>query len=173
MDPRIAPLTEILRLNTVLFRNCLDGVTDEQAAMRPTPSTNSAAFVACHVTEARFFLLKMLGGDERSPLAAYLENARGIDDIKRLPPLAELLQAWTLASHGLRERLARLTASELDASIVSPVPLPVTNPTALGLLTFFVQHDSYHIGQLAFLRKHAGLPAVRYARSSGSREMPQ
>jgi uncharacterized damage-inducible protein DinB len=32
----------------------------------------------------------------------------------------------------------------------------------LGALTFLVQHDSYHIGQLALLRKHAGLPAMRY-----------
>jgi hypothetical protein len=39
MDPRIAPLTEILRLNTRLFRNCLESVTDEMAAMRPSAST--------------------------------------------------------------------------------------------------------------------------------------
>ena len=35
MDSRIAPLAEILRLNTVLFRNCLDGLSDEQAANTP------------------------------------------------------------------------------------------------------------------------------------------
>lgn len=49
MDPRVVPLTEILRLNTKLFRNCLEGVTDEKAAMRRSASTNSAAFVAAHV----------------------------------------------------------------------------------------------------------------------------
>ena len=32
----------------------------------------------------------------------------------------------------------------------------------LGALTFLVQHDSYHLGQLTFLRKLAGLPAMRY-----------
>ncbi len=32
----------------------------------------------------------------------------------------------------------------------------------LTLLTFFVQHDSYHVGQLVLLRKHAGLPAMQY-----------
>ena len=26
MDTRVAPLADILRLNTVLFRNCLDGL---------------------------------------------------------------------------------------------------------------------------------------------------
>jgi uncharacterized damage-inducible protein DinB len=33
----------------------------------------------------------------------------------------------------------------------------------MNLLAFFVQHDSYHIGQLALLRKHVGLPAMQYA----------
>jgi len=162
MDPRIAPLTEILRLNTKLFRNCLDGVTDEKAAIRPSASTNSAAFVAAHLAEARFYLLKMIGAEQPSPLAAYLDGARGIDDVKRLPSVAELQRAWTTASHALRDRLEAMTAAELDASIVSPFPLPVSDPTALSLLAFFVQHDSYHIGQLALLRKHAGLPAMQY-----------
>jgi hypothetical protein len=82
MDPRIAPLTEILRLNTRLFRNCLDGITDEKAALRPSASTNSATFVAAHVAEARFYLLKMLGAERPNPIAAYLEGARGIDDVR-------------------------------------------------------------------------------------------
>lgn len=162
MDPRIAPLTEILRLNTKLFRNCLDGVTDEKAAMRPSASTNSAAYIATHVAESRFFLLGMLGAEQPSPLANYLKGARGIDDVKQFPPVAEIQRAWTTASRALRDRLDTITAAELDASIASPFPLPVSDPTALGLLAFFVQHDSYHIGQLALLRKHAGLPAMHY-----------
>jgi uncharacterized damage-inducible protein DinB len=163
MDPRIAPLTNILRMNTRLFRYCLEGVTDEMAASRPSSSTNSAAFVACHLTEARFSLLQMIGGTEKSPIATYLENARGIDEVKRFPSLAEIQNAWTTASHALRDRLAAMTPAQLDASIACPFPLPIPDPTALSLLTFFVQHDSYHIGQLALLRKHAGLPAMQYA----------
>ena len=53
MESRVAPLAEILRLNTVLFRNCLDGLSDEQAAMRPSGATNNAAFVAAHLTSSR------------------------------------------------------------------------------------------------------------------------
>lgn len=163
MDPRITPLTEILRMNTKLFRNCLDDVTDEMAAIRASSSTNSAAFVASHLTEARFYLLQLLGVKQTSPIAPYLENAHGIDDVKRFPPLAEIQHAWTTASHALRDRLVEMTPAELDASIACPFPLPISDPTALSLLTFFVQHDSYHIGQLALLRKHAGLPAMQYA----------
>jgi uncharacterized damage-inducible protein DinB len=105
----------------------------------------------------------MLGAEQPSPLATYLKGARGIDDVKEFPSVAELQRAWTTASHALRDRLDAITAAELDASIVSPFPLPIGDPTTLSLLTFFVQHDSYHIGQLALLRKHAGLPAMQYS----------
>ncbi len=162
MDPRIGPLTEILQLNTRLFRNCLDGMTDEQAGLRPSLATNSASFVAAHVAQARFFLLEMFGAGQPSPIAAYLEGAQGIDDVKMLPPLSEIQCAWTDASCSLCDRLDTMTTAELDSPIACPFPLPISDPTSLSLLTFFVQHDSYHIGQLALLRKHACLPAMRY-----------
>jgi uncharacterized damage-inducible protein DinB len=160
MDPRVAPLAEILRLNTRLFRNCLDGLTDEQAAARPSLETNSAAFVAAHVADSRFVLLRLLGGDGTSPLAPYLAGARSIADVRQIPPLAEVHAAWTSVSHALRDRFEAVTAADLDAELAARYP--VTDRTVLGAVTFLAQHDSYHVGQLALLRKHAGLPAMRY-----------
>jgi uncharacterized damage-inducible protein DinB len=34
----------------------------------------------------------------------------------------------------------------------------------LGLIAFLAQHDSYHLGQLAFLRWQLGHPAMSYTR---------
>lgn len=161
MDSRIAPLADILRLNTRLFRNCLAGLTDEQASLRPSETTNSAAFVAAHLADSRFYLLKILGVDQPSPLATYLKGAKGIDDVKPPPPLAEIQAAWTAASHALRDRLDAMTAAELDAAVTTR--FPTANATVIGVLAFLVQHDSYHLGQLALLRKHAGLPAMSYS----------
>jgi uncharacterized damage-inducible protein DinB len=160
MDTRIAPLAEILRLNTVLFRNCLDELSDEQAAVRPSGATNNAAFIAAHLTNSRFFLLKTLGVEATDPLAPYLDGRKGIDDIAQLPPLGEIQAAWTQGAHLLRDRVAALTAADLDAP--SSVKFPLADGTMLGTLTFLVQHDSYHLGQLSLLRKYCGLPAMRY-----------
>ena len=160
MDSRIAPLAEILRLNTVLFRNCLDGLSDEQAAIRPTNATNSAAFIAAHLASSRFFLLKTLGVEESDPLAQYLDGRKGIDEIAQLPPLREIEAAWSKGAHLLRDRLEMLTAADVDAP--SSLKFPLANGTLLGTLTFLVQHDSYHVGQLSLLRKYCGLPAMRY-----------
>ena len=160
MATRLAPLADSLRLNTVLFRNCLDGLSDEQAAVRPSNGTNSAAFIAAHLASSRFFLLKTLGADASDPLAAYLDGRKGIDDCAELPSLREISAAWTQGAHLLRDRLTLLTPADLDGP--SSLKFPLANGTLLATLTFLVQHDSYHVGQLSLLRKYAGLPAMRY-----------
>src|SRR5262245_45506161 len=160
MDARISSLVDILRLNPRLFRNCLDGFTDARAAERPTSGRNNAAFIAAHLADSRFYLLKLLGVERENPLARYLAAAKTIDDIKEYPSIAEALSAWSDVSHALRDRLGAITAPELDEVVNPRFPMP--NPSRLAALTFLVQHDSYHIGQLALLRKHAGLPAMSY-----------
>jgi uncharacterized damage-inducible protein DinB len=163
MDARIVALTQILRLNTKLFRNCLDGLTDEQAASRPTTATNSAAFVATHCTDARFYVLRLLGVDLANPLAPYVAGVRGIDDMTRQPPLDEVRQAWTAAAHALRDTLDTMTAHDLETAVPTGFPaFPGGDKSVLGALTFMVQHESYHVGQLSLLRKYAGLPAMKY-----------
>ena len=52
------------------------------------------------------------------------------------------------------------SAEELETAV--DARFPGVDRTRLGALTFLVQHDSYHIGQLALLRKPAGLPAMSY-----------
>lgn len=160
MDSRIAPLAEILRLNTKLFRNCLEDLSDEQAAMRPSGATNNAAFVAAHLTNSRFYLLKVLGIEEPDPLAPYLDGRTSLDNLQTLPPITDIQAAWTKAAHLLRDRLDALTPADLDAP--STAKFPLFNGTLLGTLTFLVQHDSYHVGQLSLLRKYSGLPAMRF-----------
>lgn len=159
MDARVAALADILRLNTKLFRNCLDGLTDAAARERPVSGSNNAAFVAAHVADSRFYLLRLLGAEAANPLA-YLEDVKSIDDVKQWPTLEEIHAAWTQASHALRERLDSLTAAELDQPAKQGFPMP--NATMLGVLTFLVQHDSYHVGQLSLLRRQVGLPAMSY-----------
>lgn len=161
MDPRVVPLAGILRLNTRLLRNCLAAMTDGQAGVRPTTSINSAAFVAAHIADSRYFALRVLGAAAPSPLAPYLDAARSIDEVVELPPLAAVQSAWTAAAHALRDRLEVLPGADLDAPFTGR--LPIDDRTVLGALAFLVQHESYHLGQLALLRKFAGLPAMSYA----------
>lgn len=160
MNPRAAPLGALLRLNTHLLLNCFDQVTDEQASRRVVPQVNSMAFLAAHLIDTRHELLAVLGGSAENPVRPHLANARSIDDVVSLPALGELLDAWQQVSPAIEERLARIDDAALGAP--SGRRFPGGDPSTLGALAFLAQHDSYHIGQLAMLRRVHGLPAMRY-----------
>jgi uncharacterized damage-inducible protein DinB len=160
MDPRVHPLAAILRLNTRLLINCLDGLTDETARLRHATGVNSATFIAAHVTDSRFFLLRTLGGSLENPLSAMLDKAKRIDDITDWPSLDTIRAAWITVSSTLDTQIDAISAADLDSQ--ADARFPGVERTRLGALTFLVQHDSYHIGQLALLRKPADLPAMSY-----------
>jgi uncharacterized damage-inducible protein DinB len=161
MDPRLPLIAEMLRLNSRLFHNCLDGLTDEQARQRPSDACNSAVFVAAHLVESRHYILKVLGAERENPLERYTGGWKSIEQITEWPALDAIRTAWTAVSAALGDRLAAITPAELDAPITTQMPLETR--TTLGMLTFLVQHDSYHVGQLSLLRKYSGLPAMSYS----------
>jgi uncharacterized damage-inducible protein DinB len=160
MDPRVEPLAAILRLNTRLLLNCLDGLTDQTAQARHGSGVNSATFIAAHVTDSRFYLLRMLGSSRENPLSVFLDKAKTIDEVTEFPSLETIRGAWSGVSADLESTLATTTAESLDLPI--DPRFPGVDRTRLGALTFLVQHDSYHLGQLALLRKPAALPAMSY-----------
>jgi hypothetical protein len=162
MEPALAPLYETLRLNTRLFLNCLEGVGDEPAGARPSPEVNSLAFVALHLVDARHFVARMVAAEAPpNPFGELLEKARGIDELSELPPLSQIREAWVRVSAALEARFGGLTAEEL--AVEAPMRFPVEDPSVLGGITFLAQHDAYHVGQMAFLRKWLGCGPMRYS----------
>jgi uncharacterized damage-inducible protein DinB len=45
--------------------------------------------------------------------------------------------------------------------------MPVADPSVLGALTFLLQHESYHVGQLAMLKKHLTGKPMKYSPGGG------
>lgn len=160
MDPRIAPLAELLRINRKLFNNCLDGLAEEQAMLRPAPDANSAAYVAAHMVESRYYMLAQLGTKRKSPLGDRV-GWKSLIKITAWPTLDEVKAAWADASEALDQRLREMTPQEADKPVESQ--FPIETKTTLGVFAFMVQHDSYHLGQLSLLRKTCGLPAMSYS----------
>lgn len=168
MHPSVTPLARILDLNTDLLINCLEGLSEEEGRRRLSGGGNSMAFLAAHLTDVRHFLANRLGYPLRNPLARYLAEAKSIDDMVEWPTLEEIREAWLAISDHLAATLDRLTAADLERDKVHGFPLG--DATALGLIAFLAQHDSYHVGQAGFLRRQLGKPAMSYAR--GTRAQP-
>lgn len=164
MEPQVAPLAALYDLNTDLLLNCLDGLSDAEAQRRLAAGGNSVTFLAGHLIESRHFLVGRLGHPLSNPLARYLADVRSIEEIREWPSLEEIRGAWPIVSHHLQDVLADLTPEELAEPNVHRFPL--VDSTRLGLIAYLVQHDSYHLGQVAFLRRQLGKPPMSYARSA-------
>lgn len=149
-------LRSITEMNTVWFRNSLDGVDEEQAWRRVAAGANSFGYVALHVADARYFFAKMLGLEVPNPLLPFTKGIRNIDEMKEHPALEQILAAWNGLADELHDFVAMVdVARELEHRF------PSGDKTAGGLILFSVHHDAYHIGQLSLLRKALGLKATR------------
>jgi uncharacterized protein YndB with AHSA1/START domain/uncharacterized damage-inducible protein DinB len=158
----LKPLSEISKLSTDLVLNCLEGLSEADARMRPLGECNSIAFLLAHISDARCFLSNLLGCPIDSPFEKELGNVTGIDEAKSLPPLSVLRDAWRSISDHLEACFESVAAETLAEK--SRQPFPVTDDTVLGGVAFLVHHEAYHVGQLGLLRKGQGYPAMSYDR---------
>ena len=162
MESQLRPLAQLYDLNTDLLLNCLEGLSDSEAQTRLEAGGNSITFLAAHLTDTRHFLVARLGHVLPNPLARYLEDVRSIDEITEWPSLEEIRSAWRAVSAHLQSVLSRLSADELAEPKAHRFPLEDTS--RLGMIAFLVQHDSYHLGQVGFIRRQLGKPPLSYAR---------
>jgi uncharacterized damage-inducible protein DinB len=163
MDAAVAPLAGIFELNADLLLNCLADLSDDEAQARISGGGNTILFLAAHLTDTRHALAARLGSPLHNPLARYLADARGIDDIRSWPSLAEVRDAWVAVSQHLSLVLGSVSRAGAVQAVTHRLSL---DGTQLGVIAFLAQHDSYHVGQVAFLRRQLGKPAMSYARGA-------
>ena len=165
MEASVGPLHEQLTLNTDLLRNCLAGLSEEDATRRPTNDTNNIAFLATHLADARYFLSGYVGCPAENPLSMF-EGVNSIDELKGpLPPLSEIERIWGEVSAHLAAALEGLDAARIAEP--SEIPFPVRDGSVLGGIAFLIHHDTYHVGQIALIRRQLGYPAMTYDRTAG------
>ncbi len=160
MLPILKASAETCHLNHRLLLACIDGMDDPAAQKVLAPDTNHAAFLVLHLVDARCFLLKMLVGEVEHPFGDAYDGAKSVDDIERFPTVEELRAAWGKTGSMLKQAFDNVTEEQLAAE--SPFAMPVADQTCAGAVAFLAQHESYHVGQLALLRKGLGLGPMSY-----------
>ena len=160
MHDKVLALNNIMKVNSELFCNCLEGIDDETAGRRPNDHTNSMAFIAAHLVEARHFLASQLSVAAATPFDGMLSGAKTIDDVTDYPTMDAVGAAWDEISGKLASRFETITDEELDET--SKPSFPGDDRTVLGAMAFLIQHEAYHIGQMALIRKFFEHEAISY-----------
>ncbi|WP_274476550.1 DinB family protein [Mangrovimonas aestuarii] len=160
MRPQLEQLSLILQMNQRLFLNTLANITDEQFSYRITEHNNSIEWIATHTVWARFNMLVFLGKPWPNPYQGLFEGFKSIKSGKSYSNLDEVTENWKRASALLWDALEQASDEHLQDE--APIPNPIGDNSNLGTLAFLVQHESYDIGQLGFLKKYFTKEAMAY-----------
>jgi len=74
------------------------------------------------------------------------------------PDVGEVLQALDDVGAAIDASLE--SASDAQLAAACPIKLPLPDNSMRGAVVFFGFHETYHVGQLAYLRKWLGTPGL-------------
>ncbi len=154
MDPAISTLVPLFRATDQLFHKSLEGIKREDLLRRPHDSSNPLVWVAGHALTSRASLTRMVGEHIENPWSEIFARGATVDTAVVYPEASEIISLWDTVTEKLMTRLEQLTDEELAKP--ASFPVPTGDKTKRGAIVFLNYHETYHIGQMAYLRKWLG-----------------
>ena len=121
----------------------LDGLTDEQSRAQTLPNAHSIIELVAHMRAWMDVVSGRLRGKPKEPTAE-----EDWEDVTRLSWPAAIRQLENAESR-LCDAVARLSTDDLDNIAIG------TKDTVYVILHGVIQHNLYHAGQIAILKKQA------------------
>jgi len=147
-------------LQTRLFNNVLEGISEDESNQRASETVNHIKWVAGHVLTTRLSFHQLVGFEEDQSLTELFGHGHGLDESKTYPSIEFILEKWNKISTDFGDKIGQLPAAVLDSE--APSKTPINDMTMRGMLSFISFHEAYHIGQLGILRKYLGKEAMHY-----------
>jgi uncharacterized damage-inducible protein DinB len=154
METDIANVAGMFKFNTDIVGKAIADVEPEHWFHKPGEDSNHLMWALGHLVVHRGRTLNVLGIDWDTPWASLF--ARGAERVANAeyPSIDEMRNAWKQVSAELsavlREAPADLLAKE------APKGPPSLDGKLSGTVAFFAFHDTYHTGQISYLRKWLG-----------------
>lgn len=158
-SPMLTTLLGQFDLQTRLFKNATEGISDAHASKKPNEHTNHIAWLAGHVVSTRFMLANMLGVPAKEPFPALFENGKGLDPKVAYPSMNDLRKDWETISASMHNALKKISEDQLYAELPKGLPM---GKRMIDFIGFIAHHEGYTIGQLGFLRRFHGYEAMKY-----------
>ena len=154
MPPEFVTTAHIYKRNEALLAKAIEGLTAEQWTRRPQDSCNCALWIVGHIAWARSRALKLLGVTWTAPWLTQFERGSKPEDASLYPSCDEVLAAWQELSASLPPALEAAPADAMATP--APPPSPSFDGTVGGMVSFLAMHETYHVGQIVYLRRFLG-----------------
>jgi hypothetical protein len=152
-----APIAMIFSFNEPFVYQALDGLTEKELWRAPSDRNNGLLWVAGHVVQTRAMVLGFLGDPVETGWGRLFDRGAVLVDASQYPSKEEIERVMRDVSPRLRARLTSLAEDARNRPATMQVP---GTRTVADELAFFAFHDSYHIGQLSYIRKSLGYPGL-------------
>ena len=152
--PELVTASQIFKRNEAMLAKGIEGLSTEQWTRRPLDESNSALWILGHIVWARSRTLKLLGVAWAEPWLMHFERGSKPEDASLYPTPDEVLAAWKELSASLSAALEAVSTEAMAAA--APTPSPSLDGTVGGMVTFLAMHETYHVGQVVYLRRLLG-----------------
>ena len=158
MNPRVAPLADLYNLNTKLINKTLEDLTDDVAHKRINDTGSSLHWIIGHIANSRHYVGGLFNAGAEFENSELYNGGTPMKEPSAYPPIAEIKKIFENVSGKFMKRLEELTDDDINKKLESK--LPVKDETMLGAIAFFSLHESYHVGQLSFIRRQLGMDGL-------------
>lgn len=148
----------IYRRNQDLITKAIEGFSSEQWNQRPLDASNSALWLFGHIIWARSRALKLVGFTWSKPWLDLFVRGSKPSENPSYPPLSEMLDAWHDLCISFPATLDEISSGTLSKPVQEPSPS--FDGTVGGMVNFLAMHESYHVGQLAYVRRMLGYDGI-------------
>jgi uncharacterized protein YndB with AHSA1/START domain/uncharacterized damage-inducible protein DinB len=154
----VKPVAFIFASNDGQAERSFPGVAEGDLWKQPAPQSNSMLWIFAHMVSTRANILKLLGDDFDSGWGETFGRGAALQDASGYPSREKINEVAREVNRRLYAKLGALT----DADVSKAASRSFTNAVqTLGdQVAFLAMHDTYHVGQLAYVRKALGLPGV-------------
>ena len=154
METDFANIEGIFNTNTGIVKKAIDGILLKQWFLRPGDDSNHLMWVAGHLVVHRGAVVKSLGAQWETSWSSLFTRGAKLAAQDQYPAVEEIRNAWDEVSTKL---LASFTEATTDL-LAKPAPKgsPSFDGKISGLVAFLGFHETYHVGQVSYLRKWLG-----------------
>jgi len=103
---------------------------------------------------SRCSLAKIAGENIQNQWSSMFARGASVNAELSYPDVAEIVALWDSVTDKLMTRLGVLGEDELSQP--APFSVPTGDKTMRGAIIFLNFHETYHLGQMAYLRKWLG-----------------
>jgi len=154
MDTDFANIEGIFKTNTDIVTKAIVEVSAEDWFRVPGDDSNHLMWVAGHLTWSRGNLLRVLDSEWEAPWLSVFARGEKLTTPEQYPPVDEIRSAWNEVSRKLSASLGEVPARVLAKP--APEGPPSFDGKIGGVVAFLAFHETYHVGQISFLKKWLG-----------------